>query len=489
MVIAAAEAHRRSSTSPRAPDRHYEYVIRRVGSHDWTVAWTTSAFRSALGYSISELNHLGWPGIIRRTDLPVLLAAHRYAVAGRRFFLELPIRAKFGGMMWTHVEAVPELDESTGTVIEVVGLGEILEQRNAPVRSWCSTDDLRGAQSSHHTRTRRKPADIDSLGDQLRRLLSHVLPFDRMSIARYDRESNTVEVGFEWPNDSSRDWRSKPIRLAGTVEGDVINSGQPVCVNQGNLGRIIAWYPEYAGMVTSGTPAALAAPIVFGGKVIGLIVLRSSNLDAYTNADLLRLMPVARELGSVLASASSVAAVPGTNGIRPASGIGHAGSELAHGSALIGAAAGPEVMFARSSPGERSARGQAAVAVTGPSRAQSNDRYSVGALIVDYSRRVASVSGAQLKLSRLEFKLLFELVRNRGRVAERADLLRKVWGGQYGAESRYLTVYIGRLRLKLAEHAHARCRIETVRGVGYCITESQRPDESEVMNSKRLTLW
>ena len=123
------------------------------------------------------------------------------------------------------------------------------------------------------------------------------------------------------------------------------------------------------------------------------------------------------------------------------------------------------------------------------SRAQSNDRYSVGALTVDYSQRVASVAGARLKLSRLEFILLFELVRNQGRVAERTELLRKVWGGQYGAESRYLTVYIGRLRFKLAEHAHARCGIETVRGVGYCITESQRPDESEALSSQRLTLW
>ena len=96
-------------------------------------------------------------------------------------------------------------------------------------------------------------------------------------------------------------------------------------------------------------------------------------------------------------------------------------------------------------------------------------------------RRVATIDGARLKLSHGQFKLLFELVCNHGRVVERTELLKKAWGGQY-LESRHITVYIRRLRLKLAKLAHARCRIETVRGVGYCITESQRPTENGSSN-------
>ena len=85
---------------------------------------------------------------------------------------------------------------------------------------------------------------------------------------------------------------------------------------------------------------------------------------------------------------------------------------------------------------------------------------------------------AALALSRIEYTLLLELVRSEGRVVEREELLRRVWGSEYWGESRYLTVYVARLRSKLRKHPYAGARIETARGVGYRVAECP-PDRLE----------
>ena len=65
-----------------------------------------------------------------------------------------------------------------------------------------------------------------------------------------------------------------------------------------------------------------------------------------------------------------------------------------------------------------------------------------------------------------EFDLLAFLVMHRGRVYSRADLLREVWGWDFG-DSSTVTVHIKRLRAKLGDDASAPERIVTVYGLGY----------------------
>ncbi len=66
--------------------------------------------------------------------------------------------------------------------------------------------------------------------------------------------------------------------------------------------------------------------------------------------------------------------------------------------------------------------------------------------VMDFQQRRVTVRGHEIKLGPTEYKLLTQLVRNAGRVMLHADLLRKVWGPEYGGETEYLRVYISYLQ-------------------------------------------
>jgi two-component system alkaline phosphatase synthesis response regulator PhoP len=63
------------------------------------------------------------------------------------------------------------------------------------------------------------------------------------------------------------------------------------------------------------------------------------------------------------------------------------------------------------------------------------------------------------------------LVRNRGIVLTRDQLLQRVWGYDYHGDPRTLDVHIRWLREKIEEEPNAPRLIQTVRGIGYCFKE------------------
>jgi DNA-binding response OmpR family regulator len=89
-----------------------------------------------------------------------------------------------------------------------------------------------------------------------------------------------------------------------------------------------------------------------------------------------------------------------------------------------------------------------------------------GGLVVDRSAHRATLAGMELSLTMREFDLLAFLVMHRGQVYSRADLLREVWGWEFG-DSSTVTVHIKRLRAKLGDDPGAPARIATVYGLGY----------------------
>jgi two-component system KDP operon response regulator KdpE len=71
-----------------------------------------------------------------------------------------------------------------------------------------------------------------------------------------------------------------------------------------------------------------------------------------------------------------------------------------------------------------------------------------------------------VKLTPVEYRLLYHLVRNAGRLMPHQALLDRVWGEEYGATTDHLKVFISRLRAKLESPAGPHL-IETERGLGY----------------------
>jgi DNA-binding response OmpR family regulator len=94
----------------------------------------------------------------------------------------------------------------------------------------------------------------------------------------------------------------------------------------------------------------------------------------------------------------------------------------------------------------------------------SIERYEDERLSIDFEDMRVLCTGQEVKLTRKEFALLTNLVKNAGRVATRQNLLDNVWGYSYFGDTRTLDVHIRRLRQKLGDCSSS---IETVVGIGY----------------------
>lgn len=77
-------------------------------------------------------------------------------------------------------------------------------------------------------------------------------------------------------------------------------------------------------------------------------------------------------------------------------------------------------------------------------------------------------NGIKVNLTLKEYELLLILLRNKGKVFSRDELLKKVWGFDFKGESRTVDVHIKTLRAKLGSGGEL---IETIRGVGYKMGE------------------
>ena len=88
-------------------------------------------------------------------------------------------------------------------------------------------------------------------------------------------------------------------------------------------------------------------------------------------------------------------------------------------------------------------------------------------LQIDFDRRVVIAGGKEIKLRPTEYRLLYHLVSNAGRILTHEQLLSKAWGYEYREESHYLRLYITYLRQKIEPDPANPRYIFTERGVGY----------------------
>ena len=93
-----------------------------------------------------------------------------------------------------------------------------------------------------------------------------------------------------------------------------------------------------------------------------------------------------------------------------------------------------------------------------------------GAISLNLHSRLCTADGQEVKLSPREFDLLLCLMRNRGQVLTRAQLLDKVWGLDFEGDDRAVDVRVRSLRAALGK---AGGQIKTVFKAGYRLEEGQ----------------
>jgi len=100
---------------------------------------------------------------------------------------------------------------------------------------------------------------------------------------------------------------------------------------------------------------------------------------------------------------------------------------------------------------------------------EDENRLMVGALELVEDSLEAFENGKKLSLTPYEFKILLVLVRNKGKVLTRAQLISQVQGDEVSVTGRTIDTHVFGLRKKLSESAN---QLETLRGIGYRFTQA-----------------
>jgi two-component system KDP operon response regulator KdpE len=102
-----------------------------------------------------------------------------------------------------------------------------------------------------------------------------------------------------------------------------------------------------------------------------------------------------------------------------------------------------------------------------PEGAEGESVFRVKGLEVDLEKRVVSVSGKEVHLTPIEYRLLTTLVKHAGKVLTHRQLLVEVWGPNAEFEHQYVRVYMNQLRHKIEEEPARPKYLLTETGVGY----------------------
>ena len=86
---------------------------------------------------------------------------------------------------------------------------------------------------------------------------------------------------------------------------------------------------------------------------------------------------------------------------------------------------------------------------------------------VDLSAKKVIKNGREVHLTPTEWGMLEMLVRNRGKLVGREELLKEVWGPKYAKETHYLRVFLAQLRRKLEDDPSRPNHLLTEAGMGY----------------------
>lgn len=109
---------------------------------------------------------------------------------------------------------------------------------------------------------------------------------------------------------------------------------------------------------------------------------------------------------------------------------------------------------------------------------RNGDVYQYDALKIDFNKYSVAFSGAEIHLSAKEYKFIALLASNAGHVLAYDEILRDVWGPEYGEERQYLWVISSRLRKKLGDNRTDPKYILTKEGLGYYMPAPTQDDSS-----------
>jgi DNA-binding response OmpR family regulator len=95
------------------------------------------------------------------------------------------------------------------------------------------------------------------------------------------------------------------------------------------------------------------------------------------------------------------------------------------------------------------------------------DPIEVEELLIDPREVQAYVAGESADLTPTEFRLLYALAQEQGRVVTREELMQRIWGRRQRHRDRTVDVFVRKLRDKIDRRAPTHAFLHTRHGVGY----------------------
>jgi two-component system KDP operon response regulator KdpE len=94
-----------------------------------------------------------------------------------------------------------------------------------------------------------------------------------------------------------------------------------------------------------------------------------------------------------------------------------------------------------------------------------------GELVIDYERRIVTISGKEIHLTQNEYKILSVLGKNIGKVMTYDAILKELWGPTVSSNNQALRVHMANIRRKIEENPAEPKYVLTEVGVGYRMVE------------------
>jgi two-component system KDP operon response regulator KdpE len=126
------------------------------------------------------------------------------------------------------------------------------------------------------------------------------------------------------------------------------------------------------------------------------------------------------------------------------------------------------------SPRELVSRIRAVLRRTEPAAVTNSEIVVDNELRVNFDQRKVIVRGQEIRLRPTEYRLLYQLVTNAGKLLTHEVLLSRVWGAEYRDEDQYVRLYITYLRQKIEKDPKNPKYILSERGLGYRFKEFAR---------------
>ena len=102
---------------------------------------------------------------------------------------------------------------------------------------------------------------------------------------------------------------------------------------------------------------------------------------------------------------------------------------------------------------------------------KSKTKYFISNLVLDDDAKQVTRNGKEISLTATEYRLLFTLLKNKGKVLSRMDLLENAWDINFNVGTNVVDVYINYLRKKIDADFEPKL-IHTAVGMGYILKEA-----------------